>query len=91
MAPGFVVPRSPRLASAFESIGNPLRYAGAHSDLADSAFLRNRGYDPDLQRFLAEDPIGLAGGINPYTFVGNRPMEGRDPSALATAGLYNPP
>lgn len=31
-------------------------------------------------RFLSEDPIGLAGGINPYVFAGNDPINRRDPS-----------
>lgn len=47
--------------------------------------MRARWYDPDLGRFLSEDPIGLDGGINPYTFADDDPINGADPSGtLAT-------
>jgi RHS repeat-associated protein len=41
--------------------------------------VRARWYDPELERFISEDPIGLAGGINPYVFAGNDPVNRRDP------------
>jgi RHS repeat-associated protein len=62
-------------------VRNDLRFHGAPTDLG-LYFLRNRWYDPTLERFLSEDPIGLAGGINPYRFVGNSPANFRDPSGL---------
>ncbi|HEX2209907.1 MAG TPA: RHS repeat-associated core domain-containing protein [Longimicrobium sp.] len=40
------------------------------------------GYDPFLGRFLSEDPIGLAGGINQYAYAGNDPVNRSDPSGL---------
>jgi hypothetical protein len=39
-------------------------------------------YDPNLQRWLALDPIGEAGGINLYQFVGNDPVNQADPDGL---------
>ena len=39
-------------------------------------------YDPNLQRWLTLDPIGEAGGINLYQFVGNDPVNGVDPWGL---------
>jgi RHS repeat-associated protein len=42
-----------------------------------------RFYDPTLQRFLSRDPIGEAGGINLYGFVGNNPLNFVDPYGLA--------
>ena len=45
-------------------------------------FYRGRYYDPTLGRFLNEDPIGLLGGINLYTYVGNDPTNYVDPAAL---------
>ncbi|MBI4658415.1 MAG: RHS repeat-associated core domain-containing protein [Verrucomicrobia bacterium] len=36
-------------------------------------------YDPNLQRWLTLDPIGEAGGINLYQFVGNDPVNKVDP------------
>lgn len=44
-----------------------------------------RAYDPTLQRWLNRDPIGEAGGINLYTFVGNSPLNRVDPYGLDPA------
>jgi RHS repeat-associated protein len=33
-----------------------------------------RGYEPNLQRWLNQDPIQEAGGINMYKFAGNNPL-----------------
>jgi RHS repeat-associated protein len=43
-----------------------------------------RYYDPDVGRFISEDPIGLKGGINLYAFAGNDPVNGYDPSGMGT-------
>jgi hypothetical protein len=42
--------------------------------------VRNRWYDPAVGRFISEDPIGIAGGTNLYTYGGNDPINHRDPS-----------
>jgi RHS repeat-associated protein len=46
-------------------------------------YMRNRWYEPRTGRFISEDPIGLAGGINPLVFAANNPVSGRDPTGLA--------
>jgi RHS repeat-associated protein len=38
-----------------------------------------RGYDPTSQRWLNRDPVGEAGGMNLYGFVGNNPIGEIDP------------
>jgi len=43
---------------------------------------RNRAYDPSTGRWLQEDPIGVAGGINLYSYNGNNPATFRDPFGL---------
>lgn len=37
---------------------------------------------PTLQRFISRDPIGLRGGANLYSYVGNDPMRWNDPMGL---------
>jgi RHS repeat-associated protein len=51
-------------------------------ELGELYYMRNRWYEPRTGRFLSEDPIGLSGGINPYAFAGNDPINGRDPKGL---------
>ena len=50
----------------------------------DMYYMRNRWYEPQTGRFLSEDPVGLAGGLNRYEYAGNDPIEGTDPSGLCT-------
>ena len=49
----------------------------------DIYYMRARWYEPQTGRFLSEDPIGLAGGMNPFVFAGNDPVNARDPTGLA--------
>ena len=46
----------------------------------DLYYMRARWYEPHTGRFLSEDPIGLAGGINPYVYAASDPVNGSDPS-----------
>lgn len=75
----------------YDSFGNLLSKSGP---LADVNLLRFSGkeyhprsglyyygfryYQPNLQRWLNEDPIGIAGGMNLYGFVGNDPVDSAD-------------
>ncbi len=42
----------------------------------------HRFYDPSTGRYLTPDPIGLAGGINPYRYISNDPVNFIDPTGL---------
>jgi RHS repeat-associated protein len=70
--------------SATEQIAQPFRFAGRELD-AESGLYYNRAryYDPALGRFISEDPIGLAGGVNQYAYAGNSPIDFTDPNGLA--------
>ena len=45
-------------------------------------YYRARFYDPQVGRFISEDPIGFAGGMNRYSYVGNNPVDSSDPLGL---------
>ncbi len=49
---------------------------------------RARSYDPQLGRFISEDPIGLAGGINQFAYVGNGPVDRTDPMGLFNEDVH---
>ncbi|MFN2400013.1 MAG: RHS repeat-associated core domain-containing protein [Gemmatimonadaceae bacterium] len=68
----------------FASDTNRLRWKGLvwEGDSTQLYYMRARWYDPLQRRFVSEDPIGLDGGINMYTFVGNDAVNERDPAGL---------
>jgi RHS repeat-associated protein len=71
---------------------NRLRWKGLvwEGDSTQLYYVRNRWYDPETGRFMSEDPIGLAGGINLYVWAANDPINGRDPSGLCPRHWDNP-
>jgi RHS repeat-associated protein len=50
-------------------------------------YYRARYYDPNIGRFLNEDPSDFDGGINFYTYVGNDPANWLDPFGLDRRSL----
>ena len=63
---------------------NSSQYTGRENDGNGLYFYRARYYDPVLKRFISEDPIGLAGGINSHAYVEGDPVSNTDPTGLAT-------
>jgi RHS repeat-associated protein len=87
------------------SVKNPFTFAGAHGVIDDGGglyFMKNRHYDAITGRFIQKDPIGVLGGGNLYTYVGNNPLNSVDPEGLVRdealmaepgeryKGLYDP-
>ena len=61
-----------------------LRFPGQRVDSATGLYQNDqRDYDPKTGRYLQSDPIGLEGGINPYSYSANNPFSLIDPNGLA--------
>ncbi len=54
-------------------------YTGREPDETGLIYYRSRYYDPVVGRFTQRDPIGLAGGMNMYAYVGGNPTNFVDP------------
>ena len=62
-------------------------FTGREPDATGLTYFRARYYDPTLGRFTQRDPIGLAGGLNPYSYVSNSPQNFTDPLGLIKAAV----
>src|SRR5213080_185214 len=66
-------------------------YTGRERDsLTGLLYYRARFYDPQLGRFISEDPIGFAGGINQFAYVGNNAPNENDPLGLCSENPDQP-
>ncbi|HKV50523.1 MAG TPA: RHS repeat-associated core domain-containing protein, partial [Gemmatimonadaceae bacterium] len=69
------------LEDSLETVSNVLKFAGREYDPETHLYYnRARYYDPQLARFLSEDPIGQSGGVNQYAYAANNPVTNTDPS-----------
>jgi RHS repeat-associated protein len=83
-------------SNSYDSFGNPTntsfpsRYQFTGREFDNFTGLqssRARFYDPNLGRFISEDPIGFAGGdINLFVYLRNNPVNDIDPFGLYPLG-----
>src|SRR5713101_4972084 len=68
---------------------NSFAYTGRELDATGLYFYRARYYNPSLQRFISEDPIGLAGGdVNFYSYLRSYPINLIDPFGWRPGDKY---
>ncbi len=66
---------------------NASQFGGRENDGTGLYYNRARYYNPRLQRFISEDPLGFApGDTNLYAYVGNGPINWNDPLGLERNG-----
>jgi RHS repeat-associated protein len=71
-------------SSSTGTLTNSFRYTGREFDSETALlYLRARYLDSTTGRFLSEDPVNFAGGINFYRYAANNPIAFVDPSGLA--------
>ncbi|WP_425111093.1 RHS repeat-associated core domain-containing protein [Burkholderia anthina] len=67
-----------RLALA---VDNPIRFPGQYYDRESGLhYNRFRYYDPMVGRYINQDPIGLMGGLNHYSYADGDPINRIDPN-----------
>ena len=77
-----------KLTASSGSLKNPFQYTAREFDPETSLYFhRARYYDPNIGRFLSEDPSDFDGGINFYAYVGNDPANWLDPLGLDRLSL----
>jgi len=68
---------------SINSIENNTRFPGQYYDAKSELHYNHyRDYDPATGRYLQADPIGMAGGLNPYTYAQNNPLSYSDSEGL---------
>ncbi|MEM5789327.1 MAG: RHS repeat-associated core domain-containing protein, partial [Syntrophobacteraceae bacterium] len=83
-----------------ESIPQPFKFVGQYGVMAEPAltpdqtglyYMRARYYDPNVGRFISEDPLGFGGGdVNLFAYVQNDPVNAIDPWGLQSSSSNKP-
>ncbi|MCI5115755.1 MAG: RHS repeat-associated core domain-containing protein [Candidatus Electrothrix sp. AX1] len=81
MVAGYVYSPFGRLLTKTGTLDQPFRFSTkAFDEQTGLAYYGYRFYWPSVGRWINRDPIGEAGGINLYGFVGNDPVNWIDPN-----------
>ena len=98
----FSTARASGHASLSQSSSHNPTYAGASNNLdsyennrtgafnASLVYYRNRFYDPETARWTQEDPIGIAGGLNLFSYGSNNPSTFMDRNGMASSSSQIP-
>ncbi len=74
------------LAGQEEAVEQPFKFVGQFGVMTENNgwyYMRARSYDPEMGRFISEDPLGFGGGdVNLYAYVSNDPVNLVDPEGL---------
>jgi len=82
----FGKPTNPYFSTRYQFTGRE------YESFSGLQYSRARFYDPQIGRFISEDPIGFAGGdVNLYGYVGNNPVNFSDPFGLSPTFPCWPP
>ncbi len=85
----------PLRRSGAMAAANPYRFSTRyHDDETGLIYYGHRYYHPGLGRWLSRDPLGEPGGLNPYGFVANDPVQHFDLLGLmrvTRTGVCNSP
>jgi len=74
--------------SGFAVLQQSLRFPGQlYEPFGGRHYNHFRDYDPTTGRYVQSDPIGLAGGLNTYAYVGGNPVSLTDPLGLVAATM----
>ncbi len=65
----------------------PFQFTGRENNITRLYFYRARYLSPTFQRFIGQDPIGLAGGTNLYRYALDAPTLASDPLGLLTFSI----
>jgi RHS repeat-associated protein len=74
--------------AALPALQQSLRFPGQqYEPFGGRHYNHFRDYEPTTGRYVQSDPIGLAGGLNTYAYVGANPLSYSDPLGLAPRKL----